>query len=62
MEVIEKYLCIFFVYSFLGWCMETFGGYFRTKKFVNRGFLIGPYIPVYGVRSGFDNFIFREIH
>jgi uncharacterized membrane protein len=28
--------------------METFRGWFRTKKFVNRGFLIGPYLPVYG--------------
>lgn len=48
MTVIEKYLCIFYIYAFLGWCMETFGGWIKTKKFVNRGFLIGPYIPVYG--------------
>ncbi len=48
-ENIEKYIYIFFIYSFLGWCMETFGGYVKTKKLVNRGFLIGPYCPVYGV-------------
>lgn len=46
---IEKYLCIFFIYSFLGWFMESFGGYLRFKKWVNRGFLIGPYCPVYGI-------------
>jgi uncharacterized membrane protein len=32
----------------LGWIMESVGGVFKTKKFVNRGFLIGPYCPVYG--------------
>lgn len=49
MNVVQKYICIFFIYAFLGWCMETFGGYFKTKKLVNRGFLIGPYCPVYGI-------------
>lgn len=49
MGIIEKYICIFFIYSFLGWFMETFGGYIRFKKMVNRGFLIGPYCPVYGI-------------
>ena len=48
MTNMEKYIYIFFIYSMAGWCMETFGGYFRTKKLVNRGFLIGPYLPVYG--------------
>jgi uncharacterized membrane protein len=28
--------------------MESFGGLLKVKKFVNRGFLIGPYCPVYG--------------
>lgn len=49
MGIIEKYICIFFVYSIAGWCMETFRGYFKTGKLVNRGFLIGPYCPVYGI-------------
>lgn len=46
--ILEKYLCIFFIYSFLGWVMETVNGFILTKKLVNRGFLIGPYCPVYG--------------
>lgn len=29
--------------------MESVGGILNVKKFVNRGFLIGPYCPVYGV-------------
>ena len=58
MEIIENilyddirvFIYIFFIYSFLGWCMESFGSIInpKVKKFVNRGFLIGPYCPVYG--------------
>ena len=28
--------------------MESFYCYFKTNKFTNRGFLIGPYCPIYG--------------
>lgn len=45
---LEKYILIFFTYSFLGWCMESFGNFLKEKRFINRGFLIGPYCPVYG--------------
>ena len=45
---IEKYIALFFVYSFAGWLMETVQISIRQKKFVNRGFLIGPYCPIYG--------------
>ena len=45
----ENYLIIFFVYSFCGWFLESVGGILNVKKFVNRGFLIGPYCPVYGI-------------
>ena len=38
----------FIVYSFIGWLLEIFTTYLRTGKFVNRGFLIGPYTPMYG--------------
>lgn len=45
---IEMYILLFFTYSFAGWFMESVGGIFKVKKFVNRGFLIGPFCPVYG--------------
>lgn len=45
--IISKYFLLFVFYSFLGWLMEV-TGYVRHKKFVNRGFLIGPYCPIYG--------------
>lgn len=46
--MIVKYIAMFFVYSFLGWIMEVLITLKDDKKFVNRGFLIGPVIPIYG--------------
>ncbi len=37
------------LFSFLGWCLEVLYGLFELKKFVNRGFLIGPFCPIYGI-------------
>ncbi len=45
---IEKYIMLFFIYSFAGWLMESLGDTVKKKKFINRGFLIGPYCPIYG--------------
>ena len=39
---IYKYFLVFIFYSFLGWLMEVILTYSSDKKFVNRGFLIGP--------------------
>lgn len=38
----------FIVFSILGWCMEVTLKYLQFHRFINRGFLIGPYCPVYG--------------
>lgn len=46
---IENLILLFFTYSFAGWCMESIGGILVVKKFVNRGFMIGPLCPVYGI-------------
>ena len=43
-----KYFLSFILYAFLGWSIEVFLGFIRHKKFINRGFLIGPYCPIYG--------------
>ena len=39
---------IFIIYAFLGWCTEVAYAAVDTGKFVNRGFLNGPYCPIYG--------------
>ena len=38
----------FVLYSFLGWVCETIYCSIDDKKFVNRGFLNGPFCPIYG--------------
>ncbi|MGN0813336.1 MAG: putative ABC transporter permease [Candidatus Coproplasma sp.] len=43
-------LCfLFFVGSCIGWCIEVvFRRIFTAKKWINPGFLTGPYLPLYG--------------
>ena len=38
----------FLAYSFVGWLWEGLISLFRDHKIVNRGFLNGPYCPIYG--------------
>lgn len=44
-------ILLFFAMSILGWLMEVVCKYIEFKRFINRGFLIGPYCPIYGVGS-----------
>lgn len=48
MYITELFLC-FIAFSFLGWCLEVMYGMYIHKRFVNRGFLIGPLCPLYGI-------------
>ncbi len=41
-------LWIFNVYAFIGWCVEVAYAALNKGVFVNRGFLNGPYCPIYG--------------
>lgn len=42
-------LIYFFVfYSFSGWCLEVLYYFKNERRFVNRGFLYGPFCPIYG--------------
>lgn len=51
MENFLFYFFLFFLYSVLGWIIETSYVAVIDKKIVNRGFLIGPYLPIYGLSS-----------
>lgn len=42
-------LWLFFLYSFAGWVIGTAAAVFREKRFVDVGFLYGPWCPAYGV-------------
>lgn len=42
---------IFFIYSVIGWIVETISCFVYHKKLTDRGFLIGPYCPIYGTAA-----------
>lgn len=44
----QKIILYFFVYSFIGWLIETIFALFVQQAFVKRGFLYGPICPIYG--------------
>lgn len=58
--MLYKLIILFFIYSFLGWVMEIILTLIVEKKLINRGFLIGPYCPIYGVGSLLLVFFLRE--
>lgn len=46
---ILTFCLIFYIYCFLGWCFEsTYVSLKNGKRWVNRGFMKGPFLPIYG--------------
>lgn len=48
MREFKIYFLLFITYSFIGWIIEIIDRFKVNKRIVNRGFLIGPYVPIYG--------------
>ncbi len=48
MNSVENFFLWFLFYSVVGWAWETILCSVRERRFVNRGFLNGPYCPIYG--------------
>lgn len=44
-----RIVLLFFVYGFLGWCLEVAFAACKSGEFINRGFLNGPICPIYGL-------------
>jgi uncharacterized membrane protein len=45
------YFILFIIYSMIGWMIEMFYVNIKNKTMTNRGFLIGPYCPIYGTAA-----------
>lgn len=58
---IEKNFIYFIVYALIGWIYETILCSVRGKRFVNRGFLNGPYCPIYGFGAVFVVSFLKEV-
>ena len=49
LRTLSEYFLIFYLYSIVGYFCEILSIYRSKKKFVwNRGYLLGPYLPVFG--------------
>ena len=45
---ILKVILYFIIYSFMGWVVESVFKTILAKKWINSGFLYGPFCPIYG--------------
>lgn len=43
-----QWLFFFYFYCFFGWVFESSFVSIKSRKFVNRGFMRGPFLPIYG--------------
>lgn len=43
-----QWLFLFYFYCFEGWCFESAFVSLKSHKWVNRGFMRGPFLPLYG--------------
>ena len=48
MDIFYYIFLYFLIYSILGWICEVIYCYIYDRKLTNRGFLDGPYCPIYG--------------
>lgn len=49
LEKLQFYFLLFIIYSVIGWILEVIYALYMKHKLTNRGFLIGPYCPIYGI-------------
>lgn len=43
-----QWICFFYIYCLLGWIWESTYVSVKDRKLINRGFLYGPWLPIYG--------------
>lgn len=48
LKTVETYFLWLMIYSIIGWIYESTLCSITNKKLINRGFLNGPYCPIYG--------------
>ena len=57
-----KAFYIFIIYSILGWFMEIIIVSTKKRKLTNRGFLIGPWCPIYGFGALFITLLLKKYY
>lgn len=46
---LSSYILLFFIFSFIGWLYEVAIHLIEDGRFVNRGTMYGPWLPIYGI-------------
>lgn len=54
-------LWLLFLYSFLGWILETITAAIKQKRFVNRGLVNSPFCILYGITAVFITLFSQEL-
>jgi len=57
---VKKYYIYFVCYAVMGWIYELFFFLFEGEL-VNRGFLMGPYLPIYGIGALFIILLLKKL-
>ena len=61
MESLVNLVLLFFTYSILGWFMEVTLKYIQYHRIINRGFLTGPWLPIYGTGTALITVAMRRL-
>lgn len=60
MEQLVQLFILFIIYSVFGWILEVSLSLKKQHKFINRGFLIGPVVPIWGCGAILITLILRD--
>ena len=61
MDIFNRLFFLFLSYAFMGWMLETVYCGVRHRKFINRGFLNGPFCAVYGIAAVVMTVVLRDL-
>ena len=56
------YIIEFFIFSFIGWIIDSGYRTFQDKKLVNAGYFRGPFCPIYGLGGLTLLFLFKYLN
>lgn len=61
-DEVARHFLFFMLYSFLGWVWESiFTSLWKNHHLINRGFLNGPYCPIYGCGALVNILLFDKV-
>ncbi len=61
MQIAAILFLLFMLFSFGGWCAEVLVTAIMRKTYINKGAMLGPVVPLYGVMA-MAIFLFLEPH